>query len=219
MAAKRERLEPLRVHADVNGPVALPDGGLMLDALFIYQIAREHGLVCLDSSMIVPIEAPIAREPDGRFYLCSAGMADEVASELQRTNRRPIVAEAQMHGDGKLRRLNITLGANKGYRIPRPVAYLDDGVTWWCIGDRVEIERLLCGVTHLGKRRGVGLGRVETWTVEPCEPWPGFPVVRDGKALRRLPVGWPGVDSGRCGFGTLLPPYWDHAKEEPCILP
>jgi CRISPR type IV-associated protein Csf3 len=197
----------------------LPDGGLYLDSLLVYQVARERGLVCLDATMLSPIEIPIAKEPGGRFYLCSAGQSVEIEAEMQHTVRRPIVAEAQRLATTRLRRIDITGGENKGYYLPRPVGYLENGIEWWCLGEAEELRRLLSCVTHLGKRRAVGLGRVDAWSVEPCEPWPGFPVVRDGKPLRRLPIGWPGVEEARCGFGTIAPPYWDQSREEPCLLP
>jgi CRISPR type IV-associated protein Csf3 len=212
-------MTPLRVHAALDGPVVIPDGGLYLDSLLIAQVARERDLVCLDATMLVPLDIPITMDPDGRFYLCSSGQSVEIEAEMQHTVRRPIVAEAQALAETKLRRLDITTGANRAYYMPRPVGYLDSGIVWWCMGEADEIRRLLSSVTNLGKRRAVGLGRVDAWTVEPCDPWPGFPVVRDGKPLRRLPIGWPGVEEARCGFGTIAPPYWDQTKEEPCLLP
>lgn len=217
MAQPSQRLAPLRVHAAVSGPICLPDGRIHLDSLLAYQVARERGLVCLDATMFEPIEIPVALEPQGRFYLCSAGYFTEAASELKYTIKRPILAEAQRFA-GNMHRLQITAGANKAYRIPRPVSYLEDGVTWWCLGDEQEIRRLLTPITHLGKKRGSGNGVVDSWAIEPCNIWPGFPVLRDGRPLRPLPVDWPGA-SGPCGFRVLAPPYWDLSREEPCLLP
>lgn len=219
MAQIGQRVTPLRVHATVSGPIALPDGTIHLDSLLMAQVARERGLVCLDATMLVPLEIPIQREPRGRFFLCSQGVYMEAASELQHTYRRPIIAEAQRFAEPKVRRINITVGANKGYRIPRPVQYLESGIEWWCIGNHNEIERLLSCITHLGKRRSAGLGAVDGWTVAPCDPWDGFPVVRDGKPLRPLPVDWPGAEVASCGFRVMAPPYWDMTMEEPCLLP
>ena len=212
-------MTPLRVHAAVSGPIFLPEGAPRLDALLAFQVCREQGRLCFDASQAEPVDIPLQLEPQGRFHLCSEGQYTEVASELQYTIRRPAIEVMQRFAALKLRRIRITAGANKAYRMPRSVSYLEDGITWWCIGDRSAVTRLLAAVMHLGKRRGVGLGVVDRWTVEPCEPWEGFPVLRDGVPLRTLPVDWPGVSQARCGFDKLTYPYWDMSKEEPCLLP
>lgn len=216
--------EQLRISAVLGGPICLPSGHLHIDALLAYAAVQERGPErALDTSMIDDIEIPVAREPHGRFHLCSTSQFEVEASELQYTNRRPPVEQYQTLGVGnaKLRRVQINLGANKAYRIPRHVEYLvDDTITWFAVGDGDAIRSLLTGITHLGKRRGVGLGKVLEWRVEPCDPWgDGFPVVREGKPLRPLPTDWVGVTDSSAGFGCITYPYYDHAKEDMCLLP
>ena len=212
-------MTPLRVHAAVSGPIFLPEEAPRLDALLAFQVCREHGRLCFDASQAGPVDIPLQLEPQGRFHLCSEGQYTEVASELQYTIRRPAIEVMQRFAAPKLRRIRITAGANKAYRMPRPVSYLEDGITWWCSGDRGEVTRLLAAMTHLGKKRGAGLGVVDRWTIDPCEEWEGFPVSRDGAPLRTLPVDWPHAVGARCGFRVLTYPYWDLSKEEPCLLP
>lgn len=82
-----------------------------------------------------------------------------------------------------------------------------------------RVRELLALVTHLGKRRAVGLGRVERWEVLPCEPWEGFPVLRDGRPLRPLPTDWPGLVEYDLGLRTLSYPYWDSSRRVECAVP
>src|SRR6185503_291310 len=93
-----------------------------------------------------------------------------------------------------VRRVQLTAGATKSYRIPVEVGYLKGArAEWYCVGDADPIRSLLCHVTHLGKKRSVGKGEIAAWIVEECDAWKGFPIVRDGKPLRPLPLDWPGV--------------------------
>lgn len=213
---------PIEVTARLAGPVCLPSGYVALDAILTYQAALRLGKLALDASHCSEMpDIPIAMSDCGAFYLSSFSTGTPVAHETQYTNRRPIIAEAQMLAEPKCKRIDISVGANKGYRIPRQVThYENDELRWWAVGDRDGIADLLAGVSHLGKRRGVGLGRVREWRVEPCESWgEGFPVVRDGKPLRTLPVDHAAASGARSGYGTLLPPYWDRQLEELCLLP
>jgi CRISPR type IV-associated protein Csf3 len=108
----------------------------------------------------------------------------------------------------------MATGPNKAYRIPREIGIPRGGkVEAYCIGDREKIIALLSWVTHLGKQTSVGHGEVIEWEVLPCESWQGFPVVKEGKPLRRLPPDWPGLEEPFAReYGTLSYPYW-YARE------
>jgi CRISPR type IV-associated protein Csf3 len=199
----------------------VPVHPLHLDGLLAYAVAlRDELPPALTAEECAPIAIPVQREPSGRFHLCSAGIFVQERAELRYTNRRAPIEQYQTIGDAKIRRCQITAGANKSYRIPRELAHLEsDLVTWYCLGDREQIEVLLQHITHLGKKRSVGWGKILRWTVEECATWEGFPVTRDGAALRTLPLDWPGLRDPSQSFETLTYPYWDRSKEEPCAIP
>jgi CRISPR type IV-associated protein Csf3 len=206
---------PLRVTAHLcaaGGALALPDGYLHLDSLLASSVALRDGLPpAQDASEILPIEIPVEREPAGRFHLCSASVVAMEAHALKYVNRRFPVAEAQAIAVPSLRRINIASGAQKSYRIPMETSRsTGDRLSFYLVGDRDEIADLLSLVTHLGKRRGVGLGRLERWEVkEEGEPWHGFPVLApDGAALRHLPLDWTGLGAHLPRYGRLSYPYW-----------
>lgn len=215
-------MTPLIITATLASPICLPSGSLHLDGLLAAAVARRDGIPpALDLSMMQTIEIPVEREPQGRFHLCSSSVCEVEVSELQYTNRRAPIEQYCTLGAKKIRTVQINLGANKSYRIPRYVSHMKhDQIMWFALGDGAEIRQLLTTcIHHLGKRRGAGLGRVTSWTVEECEPCDGFPVVRDGKPLRPLPTDWPGVTDSKLGLCTTTFPYWDHAREEMCLLP
>ncbi len=214
-------MEPLHVTAYVPGQVRIT-APIALDALLGYVVATSSGLApAAHEGELRPIEIPIAREPGGRFYLASFSVCRVAARELRYTNRRFPIAEAQMFGHG-IKRLQINAGPSKSFRIPHEALHVENGrLDWFCIGDRGEIAELLTFVPYLGKRRGVGYGRVAEWTVTPCTAWDGFPVMRNGRALRNLPVDWPGLDPDALIVqrAPLDMPYWTQTRAELVAVP
>lgn len=222
----RERAEPLRVRARLAEGIVMRYP-VMLDALLMRVVADQHQLLAPTAGARgATIEIPIARADRGDFHLCSEGVAGQREYELRHRNRRPVVYELWKLGSPKIKRVSIAVGANKGYRVPYELQLLKDGlIEWWCLGDRLRIAELLAHVHYLGRFRGVGHGRLDLWgdggpwRVEPCEPWEGFPVVRDGMPLRPLPQDWPGLIDPPLSYRVLSPPYWDLTREQLLAVP
>lgn len=219
------RSEPLHVVARLTEGIVLRHP-LMLDALLAWAVAnREQVLPPLPGEPSPIVEIPVMREPQGRFHLCSQGFAVAECYELRYKNRRAPLQQMARLGTRKITRVRINVGENKSYRVPYELQFLSgDRIEWWCFGDRARIVELLRAVHYLGKYRGSGKGRLDIhgqpWTVEPCEPWDGFPVLRDGLPLRQLPLDWPGLrDDAPRAFRVLGYPYWDHTAEEELACP
>ncbi len=212
---------PLHVTATLGGAISLPDGPVALDGLLAWAVATRDGLPPLVPGEDPPqVEIPVERESGGRFHLASCSIGTFEQMEHRWVNRRFPEAEAMALGGPKLKRVRINAGPGKSYRLPLETGHLvDDKLEWWCIGAEEEVRALLSMVHYLGKRRAVGLGRVISWLVEPCEPWDGFPVVRDGRPLRTLPLDWPGLVDPPTAYRTLTYPYWRRWLEEPCAVP
>lgn len=214
-------MEPLRVTARVDGPVCMPNHPVALDALLASAVCVRDGVApAFTSRELVPLEIPVARSECGRYYLASVAQYEVEVRDLHHTNRRPVVPELQALSPST-RRVQITGGPNKGYRIPREHIYLVGSVmTWWCVGDGPDMRALLEIVRHVGKKRSVGLGEVLEWKVFPCEPWgAGFPVARNGAPLRNLPSDYPGLTEPDLAYACLEPPYWMHERSELCAVP
>lgn len=213
---------PLQItaHLDPLGaPLAMPDGYVHLDGLLAFAVALRDNLPpIIDEADILPIEIPVEREPSGRFHMASASLPiDWLCHEKRYTQRRFPVELAPMMTD--MKRVNLAAGAQKNFRIP-----LDNGrvdrLVWYVIGEPVEIRQLLMLISHIGKRRGVGYGKVSQWDVEPWQmTWPGFPVTREGQALRHLPADWPGLVDPAIKYSNLSFPYWRRSTEMVCATP
>lgn len=211
---------PIRVEARLAGAICLPEGPIALDSLLMAAVALRDGLEPPASpAECREIEIPI--EQDRGVYLASSGVYAVDRREGAFTNQRFPLSEAQDMGGPRLRRIQITAGKTKSYRLPREHLHLvDDRVTWFAIGDADAVRLLVAWLPYLGRKRAVGLGRVREWAVIICEAWDGFPVLRDGYPLRALPLDWPGLapDAERA-YAVPSPPYWDHARRVECAVP
>lgn len=219
-----ERAEPLRVTARLAEGVVLRHP-LILDGLLAWAVtSAEQSLPPVSGREPEPVAIPVALEPRERFHLCSEGFATVEARELRYKQRRAPVMQYARLGNAKITRVDIAAGANKGLRIPYELQLLAGGtIEWWCVGDRERIMGLLSCVHYLGKYRASGKGRLDLhgtpWTVEPCETWDGFPLLRDGRPLRHLPLDWPGLGEHSQQLRPLSFPYFDHTREELCACP
>jgi CRISPR type IV-associated protein Csf3 len=222
---------PLRVTATLETGIANPQRPPALDALLAFaQAVYVEGREPVDPRGAVPdvsLDGVLARSACGRYYLASFAQCEVEEWERGRyVNRRFPIGEAQALGatEGKERigTLSLKGGPAKSFRLPLETAHLrDDVITWWCVGDAGEIRARLAWITHLGKRRGAGLGRVHRWDVEPCEPWgDGYPVIRDARPLRNLPLDamHPETAQSYEGFGCVSYPYFERDREELCLL-
>lgn len=213
---------PLEVTAHLRGAICLSNGPISFDGLLASLVAVRDGLPpAFGAADVLPIEIPVQREPAGQFHLASVSRCEPEAYELRHVNRRFPIAEAMMLGSEKIRRIDLSAKATKSWRFPIATFHaVDDRVTWWCIGDRERIVELLKLCQYIGMKRAVGLGAVDRWTVEPVEPWPGFPVLRDGLPLRSLPIDWPGLsEDAERGMACRTYPYWRRAHEELSAVP
>lgn len=215
-------MESLCVEARLERAIVNPGQPIALDALLAYAEALRRDLMQPSSpDEIEPLELPLARSKCGRYWLAS--FSEQRVEERSRAHivRRPLTTDIIDLGDDSIKTVHIGAGPNKGYRIPMEVGHLEgDLMRWWCIGDAERIRSLLGHIHHLGRRRAVGRGKIKSWTVKPCEPWgEGFPVARDGQALRNLPTDYPGITNPRLDYQPLTPPYWMRERAEEVFTP
>lgn len=216
-------MSPLHVRALVPQQIVLRGNGtLALDALLMAAVCKRDRIppitVARAEGYAPAPEIPIARsEHDPRIHLATHARPKLVEHELRFKNRRFPVREALRLS--AMSRVDQSAGPQKSYRIPYSAGFVDCGaIDWWCVGDADGVRDLLSWITGLGSHVAVGYGRVDEWTIESCESWDGFPLVRDGVPQRALPLDWPGVTESVVGFAVLEPPYWERAREEPAMV-
>lgn len=214
-------MTPLCVRARLTGAISA-NRPIALDALLMAAVATRDDMppLAVVGEDRAPIEIPLARSQCGRLYLASWAEYEVEEAELRWINRKFPIAEAQTMMDHRVKSIKISAGPQKSHRIPMESFHVrGDELTWWCMGDAHAIWALLAHVSYLGRKRAVGLGEVRSWTIEACEAWPGFPLLRDGRPTRSLPIDWPDVGEHDRGYAVLTPPYWEHHREEECLMP
>lgn len=87
-------------------------------------------------------------------------------------------------------------------------------VTWEarCWGNIEEIQRLLAGISFLGKRRTNGFGEVQDWEVIPGDFPAQETILRDGTLCHAVPVEYAQAAGWEFGTSPMLvgwtPPQW-----------
>lgn len=115
-------------------------------------------------------------------------------------------------------RLNVS-GRHMDRRKPNNILVCNELVAH-CVGHKATIEKLLTQfVTHLGKRRNIGLAHVVQWKIEEAELPIGTSITVDGIATRNIPGEYLGLNQH--GDGLVLrgwtPPQWKPSMFAMCI--
>lgn len=100
-------------------------------------------------------------------------------------------------------------------RIPTPVT-ISHRWSAFCVGDIVEITRLLQSISFLGKKRAVGWGEVREWRVDPLPLPEDFDaaciLTHEGLLTRPVPIGAAAALglflSGSASLVGWTPPQW-----------
>ncbi len=186
--------EPLMITAQFRTGV-VADRWLPLDAILYAQACRRElgpQLVTIPGGDDPDVPIPVAViHPDTTYwyYACSWAQPQPwwVAKGRDYWNKRFDSRFADLVDFGGRRgKVIIEQGKYKAYHMP--IFYLvGHQAKWNCVGDKAEIEALLSTVTHVGKKRSQGWGRVIRWKVET---WPeNWSVWRDGQLTRGVPAG------------------------------
>jgi CRISPR type IV-associated protein Csf3 len=199
------KLEPIKVTAKMmTGQVATTDGYLALDGILAYVWMRENhpeliGTMITDFDEMLLSELPIEKRGTGDdwYYACSFACYTPLKETRRYWHKRFDAQLAEEYVDFENRRgkVNVRSAQYKNYRIPLNILLIPE-ITWYLVGDKAEIERMVNQITHIGKKASQGLGLVREWTVESIE--------EDLSWLRPIP------DENGDDFISIRPPYWYH---------
>ncbi len=100
-------------------------------------------------------------------------------------------------------------------------------VSWWCIGDKDEIARMLEMADNIGSKRSQGWGRVSRWLIEEtdaCYPLLAADGVTPMRAIPRtlyfeLTHDEMALDAMISPLRGFRPPYWSRDNQGECIAP
>lgn len=152
---------------------------------------------------------------DRRLWGWCASAADDsawLARGVMEVRKKPALSEMRRYTTATS--VNLGAGPMKAYDLKMPTVIALE-VEWFAHGDPDETLRLLSThITAIGKKRGIGGGAVDRWSVDRIDD--DRSVVCDGKPTRRLPVG---AAEGRPGHGGIRPPYYHHTRAVAAVEP
>jgi len=153
------------------------------------------------------------------YYRCSWAQWGPHADGQDAWSKRFDMTHASLIDfNGKRGRIDTSASTYKGYRMP--VFYRSSlWVDWYCLGNLTEIDKLLSGITHLGKKTSQGWGRVALWEIKPIEQ--DWSIWRGDMLMRGIPIyHWPREnDSPKIGHYGIRPSYWDRRNQLELVMP
>lgn len=145
------------------------------------------------------------------YYAASFAQWGPHVDGMDHWNKRFDVAHADLIDFGTKRgNVIVEQGQYKAYHMP--VYYRSAlWVSWYVVGDREELHRLMPHITNLGKKAAQGWGAVLRWEIVP---WPHDWSVYgpDGAVMRAVPA----QDGILTGF---RPSYWLPKNQSHCLVP
>lgn len=213
--------EPLKITAYLQSGV-ISDPAMPLEGVLLYQLFRERrggiseatmpGDVVYrrTNNMRLPLLRHRDRKPDW-FYACSfARWSVPRVDGSDHWNKR--FDQSLVHlvdFQGKRGRIETSSGRFKPYHMP--VFYIHAlRVTWFAVGERRPLERLLSFCTNIGKKTSQGWGAVLRWEVEL---WHSDWSVESPMGIMRPVPTEGGIVQG------FRPPYWVAKNQAPCVAP
>lgn len=211
-------MQPLKITALPRVGIETADAYLPIDGiLYATAMRRAYGPELLTASgkaaPAAPVALPLERrgEDDAWYYAASFAQwgphADYSSFWVKRFDQEH---DDLVDFDGRRGKVIVEQGRYKAYHMPTFLRHAL-WVSWYVVGEKVEIESLLAAVTHIGKKTSQGNGRIIAWTVEPWpEDWSVYGP--DGRLMRAIP------DPDGILYG-VRPSYWLAENQVLCRLP
>lgn len=218
----------IEVTAYMAEPVVTYDGRINLDAILAYAVLKEQD--ALDAPSVVQAmefpddpEIPLDRwtvEPeeevderlldeDGNLWGWAASLPLIDTGTETTVELRKMTAVAKMADYTTNKSYNAGLGPGKAKNLKFP-AILCRSIRWHVGGDADEIIRLLREhITHLGKLRNHGHGRVLRWEITEIMDTPWTPIQNDA-LTRPMPRGY---TDGPVRSIAIRPPYFHRSRQ------
>lgn len=215
---------PLQIVMDVIPPIYITSPWLHLDSILSYLCLRdalEELFYCMPTEETIDIsllDLPLKRTID--VYHSSVGIyADNV--KLYRDTIYKRFTDKETHKLSKRQqkgRIKTNQGHFKDFMINLPIL-ITDTVTFYCNGDKKELERLLSHLTSIGKKTSIGSGRIRDITI--TETKEDYSFYKENNIMRPIPATMdiPVFEGMIFQQQPYKPPYWDKNNVCMCIVP
>lgn len=223
-------ISPIKVTAHLlDGRLNSANGIVMLDSILYHAWFRKYFPEIFQGTGNAEYKGYIGlplRQLPGNRYAASKGVYTEIAQTVEHINKRPNFFNADKMDKLDMEKgiISDSVGLYRAYRIPNVIRSVKDGlITFWAMGNRDKVQKLLDIMPAIGKKYAAGYGLVDHWTVEDCEedyslwhPEYGLmrPVEVDSEEASSLDLtGYPVMKYG------IKPPYWKDKNLRLCYVP
>ena len=215
---------PLQIVMEVIPPIYIASPWLHLDSILSYLCLRDalgDLFYCMPTEETIDVSLlnlPLKRTSD--VYHSSVGIyADNVKLYRDTIYKRFTDTETHKltHRQQK-GRIKTNQGHFKDFMINLPII-ITDTITFYCNGDKKELERLLSHLTSIGKKTSIGSGRIRNITItETNEDYSFF---KENHIMRPIPATMdvPVFEGMIFQQQPYKPPYWDKNNVCMCIVP
>jgi|GEM_PF-2358674 len=235
-------MRPIHIIAKMAEPIVYYGDGLTFDGILAaalmrdlpYAVTSKWPTATRDEPWLRDLTLPLARwsvpfagacdpnlrDPDGKLWgwHASSVFADWRIHGRTEVRKRVPSDEHKRWGDGY--EVNVSAGRFKAHDLKLPSRFATE-LHWFANGRPAPILRLLTKhITSLGRKTGMGNGRVLTWHVEDWhEDWS----IRCGSLLSRpMPRGYElgaGLSDAHISRRGIRAPYWHPSRLIECIVP
>lgn len=215
---------PLEVKMEVIPPVYITSSWLHLDSILTYLCTRDaldELFYCMPTEETIDVsllDLPLKKTED--IYHASIGVYSENAKLYKDTIYKRFtdketykLSKRQQKG-----RIKTNQGHFKDFMINIPIL-ITDTITFYCNGDKKELNRLLAHLTSIGKKTSIGGGRINKIIIsETSEDYSFF---KEGQIMRPIPTKMkiPIFEGMIFQQQPYKPPYWDKNNVTMCYVP
>ena len=213
----------LEIVMDVIPPIYITSPWLHLDSILSYLCLRDaldDLFYCLPTEEIIDIsllDIPLKKTAD--VYHSSVGIFSNPKLYKDTIYKRFTDKEThKLTRKQQTGRIKTNQGHFKDFMINLPII-ITDTITFYCNGDKKELERLLSHLTSIGKKTSIGSGRIRNITItETNEDYSFF---KDNCIMRPIPATMdvPVFEGMIFQKQPYKPPYWDKNNVCMCIVP
>ena len=214
---------PLKIDLEVIPPVYLTSPWIHFDGLISYLCMRDcfgDDFYTLPSNTVLPVEKldlPLKKTDD--VYHSSVGLFDKAILKKDTIYKR-FTDKETFHLTKKQQkgRIKTNQGHFKDFMINLPLV-LTNQITFYCNGDKKELQTLLKHLRAVGKKTDIGGGRIrKTSITETSEDYSFF---KDNQVMRPIPTSMriPMFEGARIQRQPFKPPYWSKANIGMCFVP
>lgn len=228
-----DSFRPLHVTAWLSTNVVsdeyLPLDGIIRDAAMFHHFGFKSFSLPggeIENPNLPPRAMPLDKRVRGNiyYYACSFAYPQPwwITEGIDHWNKRfDFNLSSLIDFNGKRGTVNVQSARYRAYHMP--IYYrVTRKIEWFCFGEKDLIGKYLALVTHIGKKRSQGWGRVARWEVNDCqEDWSEM---KNGKPMRALPANsFPEEHQFKVRHYAVRPPYYTVGHFKPnqmlCVVP